>query len=214
MKQARAHNIGQVHAIVPVKAIIKSKRRLSALSPQQRAKLTIAMLTNVLAALSRSPRISSVTVVSGDKSTSKIAHRFGAEFLWEGTGHGLNRALRLAVRELDERTTAMMIHADLPLLKTKDVDQFVTRSQHFQIAIVPCKNGTGTNALLVRPPSAISPVFGKGSFGKHLSQAKRTGLPWKVLRIRGIQFDIDDNQDLRKFIRYGARGQSFRFLRN
>jgi 2-phospho-L-lactate guanylyltransferase len=214
VKQARLHNIGQVHAIVPVKAIIKSKRRLSALSPQQRAKLTIAMLTNVLAALSRSRRISSVTVVSGDKSTSKIAHRFGAEFLWEGTGHGLNRALRLAIRELDEGTTAMMIHADLPLLKTKDVDQFVARSQHFQIAIVPCKNGTGTNALLVRPPSAISPVFGKGSFGKHLSQAKRTGLSWKVLRIRGIQFDIDDNQDLRKFIRYAAQGRSFRFLRN
>jgi 2-phospho-L-lactate guanylyltransferase len=172
------------------------------------------MLVNVLAALRRSQRINSITVVGRGKSTSKIAHQWGAKFLWEGKGHGLNRALRLAIRELDDGTTAMIIHADLPLLKTKDVDQFVAKSQRFQITIVPCKNETGTNALLLRPPSAISLVFGKGSFRKHLSLAKKTGLAWKALRIRGIQFDVDDDRDLRELIRYSAHSQSYRFLTN
>ena len=215
MTKRNSANVERVHAIVPLKNIKKSKTRLSALPPQDRAKLTVAMLSNVLVALRKSRRISDVTVVSADKSASKIAHRYGAKFLSEGRGHGLNGALRLAIRELERRTTgtAMIIHADLPLLTTQDVDRFLSRSQGFQIAIVPCKNGTGTNALLLRPPSAIPPLFGKGSFKTHLSLAKKTRFRWRVFKVRGIQFDIDDPRDLRKFTRQDARGESFRFLR-
>jgi len=214
-KRVSSTNLQEVHAIVPLKAIKKSKTRLSALPPQDRARLTVAMLTNVLVVLKKSNRISDVTVVSADKNVSRLAHRHGADFLSEGRGHGLNRALRLAIRELERRTTgtAMIIHADLPLLTTRDVNKFLSRAQGFQIAIVPCKNGTGTNALLLRPPNAITLVFGKGSFKTHLSLAKKAKLRWTVLKIRGIQFDIDDARDLRKFIRQGAKGESFRFLR-
>ena len=215
MTKRHSANLERVHAIVPLKAIKKAKTRLSALPPQDRAKLTVAMLSNVLVALRKSRRISDVTVVSADKSAAKIAHRHGAEFLSEGRRHGLNRALRLAIRELEQRTTgtAMIIHADLPLLTTRDVDKFLSKAEGFQIAIVPCKNGTGTNALLLRPPNAIPPVFGKGSFKTHLLLAKKARFRWRVLRIRGIQFDIDDPRDLRKFTRQDARGESFRFLR-
>jgi 2-phospho-L-lactate guanylyltransferase len=208
-------NLERVHAIVPLKTIKKSKTRLSALPPQDRAKLTVAMLNNVLIALKKSRGISDVTVVSADKNASRIAHRHGAEFLSEGRRHGLNRALRLAIRELERKTTgtAMIIHADLPLLTTRDIDKFLSRAKGFQIAIVPCKNGTGTNALLLRPPNAIPLVFGKGSFKTHLSLAKKARFRWKVLKIRGIQFDIDDPRDLRKFTRQDAKGESFRFLR-
>jgi 2-phospho-L-lactate guanylyltransferase len=174
------------------------------------------MLSNVLVALKKSRRIADVTVVSGDKSASRIAHLHGAKFLWEGKRRGLNRALSLAIRKLGRRRigTAMIIHADLPLLTKKDVDEFVTKSQRFQIAIAPCKNGTGTNALLLRPPTAIPPAFGKGSFKMHLSLAKKARFRWKILRIPGIQFDIDDPRDLHKFMRYGARSEGFRFLSN
>jgi 2-phospho-L-lactate guanylyltransferase len=208
-------NVEKVHAIVPLKTIEKSKTRLSTLSPRGRAKLTVAMLSNVLVALRKSRRISDVTVVSADKSASRIAHRHGAKFLWEGRRHGLNGALRLAIRELEHRTTgsALIIHADLPLLTTRDVDKLLTRAQGFQVALVPCKNGTGTNALLLRLPNAIPLVFGISSFKSHLSLAKKARFRWRVLRIPGIQFDIDDQRDLRKFIRQDARRESFRFLR-
>lgn len=215
MTKRHSAHLQRVHVIVPLKTIKKSKTRLSALPPQDRAKLTVAMLSNVLIALKKSRRITDVTVVSADKKASRIAHRHGAEFLSEGRGHGLNRALRLAIRELEKRTTgtAMIIHADLPLLTTRDVDKFLSRAQGFQVAIVPCKNGTGTNALLLRPPNAIPLVFGKGSFKTHLSLAKKARVRWRVLKIRGIQFDIDDPRDLRKFTRQDAKGESFRFLR-
>lgn len=205
----------QVHAIVPVKVIEKSKTRLSAIDSQQRVKLTVAMLNNVLSALSRSRRISDVTVVSGDRRAARIARRYGAKFMWEGRSPGLNRALKSAIQKLGRANeTVVIVHADLPLLTPKDVDMLVTRSEGSQIAIVPCKNGTGTNALLLKPPDVIPPVFGQGSFKTHLSLARRTRSRCKVVRIWGIQFDIDEPRDLRRFMRYNGLSESFQFLKN
>jgi 2-phospho-L-lactate guanylyltransferase len=207
--------IGQVHAIVPLKSIKKSKTRLSELKPGDRAKLTVAMFTNVLLALRTARKISDITVVSHDRSVSRIARRYGARFLWERKAHGLNRAVRMAIRRVGQETNGavMIIHADLPLVKSDDVVRFLAQSQGSHIAIVPCKNGTGTNALLFTPPSAIRPVFGGGSYRNHLALAKKTGLRWKVVRIRGIQFDLDDPQDLRIFIRNNGVDRSFSFLK-
>jgi 2-phospho-L-lactate guanylyltransferase len=206
--------IEPVRVIVPLKVIKRSKTRLSGLRSEDRAKLTRAMLRNVLVALGKARGISEVTVVSGDRTVSRMAHRFGAKFLWEGKRPGLNEAVKLAIAKLDRRETgaAMIIHADLPLLTSQDIDSFVARSKDCQIAIVPCKNGTGTNALLLRPPNAIPPVFGKGSYKMHLSLAKRTGFQWKVLRIRGIQFDVDDLRDVRVLMRNNGHNRDFRFL--
>lgn len=215
MTKRRGPDDGAVHAIVPLKVIKKSKTRLASLTPQDRAKLTVAMLRNVLVALRKSRRISNVTVVSADKTASRIARHHGANFLWEGRRPGLNRALRLAIGKLKHRRAkaAMIVHADLPLLTAQDINEFLTRSQGFEIAMVPCKNGTGTNALLLRPPDVIPPAFGIESYKMHLSLAKKRRFRWKVLRIRGIQFDIDDPRDLGKFMRYHAHSESFRFLK-
>jgi len=206
--------IEPVHVIVPLKAIKKSKTRLSRLRLEDRAKLTRAMLRNVLVALGKARGISDVTVVSGDRTVSRIARRYGAKFLWEGRRPGLNEAVKLAIAKLEQGETgaAMIIHADLPFLTSQDIDRFVTRSKDCQIAIVPCKNGTGTNALLLRPPNAIPPVFGEGSYKMHVSLAKKTGVQWKVLRIRGIQFDVDDLRDLRVMMRNNGHNRDFRFL--
>jgi len=211
----QSSGIGQVHAIVPLKSIKKSKTRLSELKPEDRAKLTVAMFSNVLFALRTVRKISDITVVSHDRSVSRIARRYGARFLWEGKARGLNRAVRLAIGRLDQETNGavMIIHADLPLVKSGDVAKFLAQSQGSHIAMVPCKNGTGTNALLLAPPSAIRPVFGRGSYRTHLALARKTGLRWRVVRIRGIQFDMDDPQDLRSFIRNDGLDGGFSFLK-
>jgi 2-phospho-L-lactate guanylyltransferase len=216
MPERRGAEIGPVHAIVPLKSMKNSKTRLSGLASKDRRKLTMAMFCNVLDALTKSRMVSDVTVVSGERSVSGVAQRHGARFLSEGSRHDLNSALKLAIGKLDgnDGGTAMIIHADLPRLTTKDVNELVSRSKHIQIAIAPCKNGTGTNALLLRPPNAIPPAFGKGSFRRHLSLAKKTGYLWKVLRISGIQFDIDDPQDLREFTSHDPLGKTFRYLGN
>jgi 2-phospho-L-lactate/phosphoenolpyruvate guanylyltransferase len=204
----------QVHALVPLKTIKKSKTRLTTLTSRDREKLTVAMLSNVLTALANSRNVSTISVVSADKSALRIVRRYGADFLSEGRRHGLNPALRLAIRKLEQGAvgTVMIIHADLPLVTAEDIDRFLDRAKGSKVALVPCKNETGTNALLLTPPSAIPLVFGKGSFKTYLWLAKKARFQPKVLKIRGIRFDIDDPQDLCEFIHGRKCNETFRFL--
>ncbi len=214
MMADEALSVGQVHAIVPVKSIKKSKTRLSEIKPKDRAKLTVAMFRNVLGALKKAREVSDIMVVSHDRNIARIAHQYGARFLWEGRGHGLNRAVRLAIEALDhEGGAAMIIHGDLPLLKSDDIDKFLRRSQGSQIAIVPCKNRAGTNALFLAPPHVIQPVFGDGSYKRHLTLAKQTGRRFRVVHIRGIQFDIDEPKDVHRLIQNNGLNGNFSFLK-
>jgi 2-phospho-L-lactate guanylyltransferase len=207
--------VQQVRAIVPLKSIKKSKTRLSEINASDRAKLTEAMFRNVLVALRKARRVSDITVVSRDRLAARIARQYGARFLWEGRGHGLNRAVKLAIERLDHEGSqaAMIIHADLPLLKPSDIDKFLTQARGAQIAIAPCKNGTGTNALLLAPPDTIQPVFGEGSYRTHLALARKTGLRYKVLRIHGLQFDLDEPRDFRRLTHYDGLNGTFDFLK-
>lgn len=205
----------RVHAIVPVNLVKKSKTRLSPmLSPVARERLSVAMLTDVLHALKESIGISDITVVSADRKIPAIARRFGAHFLWEGNRRGLNRALRLAIKAVEESGdgAVMIVHADLPLLSKRDIDTFLARSQGYELAIAPCKEDSGTNALLLRGPNAIPLSFGNRSFKKHLFHAKKTKLRYKVVRLTGFRFDIDEPRDLRLLMHRRVRSGTQQFL--
>lgn len=205
-----------IAAIVPLKTIKKSKTRLSPLlDSRDRAVLTVTMLSNVLMALRKSKVISEVTVISADRHVRQIAHKYGGAFLWEGQARGLNRAVKLATRRLAERNikTALIIHADLPLLTSRDISKLVSKSRGFHVVIVPSRDGAGTNALVLSPLNAIPPVFGKGSFGKHQLLANQRKLRSRALRVRGIAFDIDEPQDLHQLMRCGVRNETFRLLK-
>ena len=48
-------------------------------------------------------------------------------------------------------------------------------------SLAPAISDGGTNLLACRPPHAIRPEFGAGSFAKHLAAAERSGLACHVL---------------------------------
>jgi 2-phospho-L-lactate guanylyltransferase len=206
---------GSVDAIVPVNVLSKSKARLSPVfRPAERRELSIAMLRDVLAALRSARNVRRVTVVSADKDVREIARRFGAAFLWEGRRRGLNKGVRLAIRNSERKgaLAVLVIHADLPLVKPLEIDRFVEQSQGHSVALIPSKDGSGTNALLMNPPDAIRPVFGHRSLKRHLRLAKQRGAASKVLASRGISFDIDKPQDLIQLARKHPRNSTGRFL--
>ena len=185
------------------------------LSPAEREQLTLAMLIDVLSALRKAERIHSVTVVSADKGVRRICKRLGASFLWEGKRRGLNRGVKLAVRHVQRRgaSSVLVIHSDLPLLKSIEIDLFLKQSQGCSVALTPSKDRDGTNALLMRPPQVIRPVFGKDSFRKHLSLAKHKKVRCKVFRFNGIGFDVDKPRDLVVLRRRPLRNETGRVLR-
>jgi 2-phospho-L-lactate guanylyltransferase len=185
------------------------------LKPVEREQLTVAMLKDVLSVLRKSRQVGSVTVVSADKNARSISRRFGANFLWEGKRRGLNKGLKLAISDSERRgaSSVLVIHSDLPLLKPREIDEFLEESQGYSVSLTPSKDGAGTNALLMRPPRVIRPVFGRDSFRRHLSLAMKRNARSRVLRFRGISFDVDKPRDLVNLMRRPLRNETGKFLR-
>jgi len=207
-------SFANIQAIVPVNVPNGSKRRLSnRLDANQRADLTITMLTNVLSALKRSNSVGSIAVVCAERKIQALVERCGATFLWEGRRRGLNPALNLAMKQVPSNSSVLIIHADLPLLSSYDVDNLVRRAGNCSLALVPSKDGMGTNAILMRSPNMIQLSFGKRSFRRHELSARHMTSPFRVIRIHGIGFDIDDERDLDELVKHYANKQTRRITK-
>ena len=215
MKERR-RRLAKVHAIVPVNVLKLSKVRLTPLlSPSERAQLSVAMLKDTLEALRKAKRLDRLTVVSADYAVRKIARSYGASWLWEGSRRGLNKAIRMGIRESKRKgaSAALIIHADIPLITPHDIVDFLDHAADYSVALAPSKEGTGTNALLMQPPGVIRPLFGRDSLQKHLALANRQRVSRRVIRTKGISFDVDEPKDLRRLMHRPMLNDTGRFLR-
>ncbi len=64
------------------------------------------------------------------------------------------------------------------------------------MAVVPDRHGTGTNALVLSPPSAIHPAFGEGSHNRHVAAARAADIPFAVEEMPSLALDLDTPADL------------------
>ena len=62
--------------------------------------------------------------------------------------------------------------------------------------MVPDRHGTGTNALLLHPATAIPPGFGPGSLARHTAAAEEAGVTCNVDPVPSLVLDIDTPDDL------------------
>tara|TARA_B100000965_G_scaffold378803_1_gene374023 strand:- start:198 stop:860 length:663 start_codon:yes stop_codon:yes gene_type:complete len=56
----------------------------------------------------------------------------------------------------------------------------------------------GTNALLVSPPDLINFNYGKKSFDRHITNAKKKGLKTSIIELRSLTLDVDEEQDFKQ----------------
>jgi 2-phospho-L-lactate guanylyltransferase len=84
----------------------------------------------------------------------------------------------------------------LPRLTTSDLEAILTLvTGSPALAIAPCRHGTGTNALLVRPPNLIPFAFGPASFDAHYTAARAAGVEPAIYRADSVAFDLDTPED-------------------
>jgi len=178
------------HVLVPVKPLAQAKTRLaSALSPADRASLTQEMLDLVLAAV-QAAKVGPVTVVSAHPLSLNGVPRF------DDGGLPWNEALAQAMREVVREPCVAVVAADLPLLRSAEVQALVASVPSRGVAIARAKDG-GTNALAMRPPGAIATLLGAPqSCRLHEEAARRTGLEAVVVDLPGLAFDVDTPEDL------------------
>jgi 2-phospho-L-lactate guanylyltransferase len=82
-------------------------------------------------------------------------------------------------------------------MSAAEVDQLIERAADPpSLLIVPDRHGTGTNALLLTPPNAISPSFGPDSRARHEARALVAGLHYETVEVPSLGLDIDTPEDL------------------
>jgi 2-phospho-L-lactate guanylyltransferase len=192
-----------VWAIVPVKSLLESKRRLAhILSAEERADLIHRFLMHTLTVLNESGVIDRMLVVSSDERVLATAQIQGAELLVETAVLGLNPAVTHATQfAADSGATAVLIlPADLPFIEKEDVVIMVEACRNNPNVVICSDNkGYGTNALLISPPTPFVFHYGLGSFQKHLQEAHKNGLTVNIVQRPGLQFDLDTTADWQKY---------------
>ncbi len=195
-------------ALIPVKTLSQAKSRLADhLTQQQRATLVLDMLHHVVSTLNASNVLDGVTVVSSDLRVLEKAELWGARTrIEEESGH--NPALHAAAKREVAEGALLTISADLPLLGVHDVEGMVEQSKKYPLVLAPSWDGTGTNALLTRPPLALPYVFGPGSLQRFLAEGRRWQLDSVLYNNRGMALDIDTIDDLDLFHCYETEGKA------
>jgi len=202
-----------VYAVVPVKAPLKSKTRLSAvLVPQERKTLTLTMLEDVLKAL-KSSVVSQIVVISSDSTVQGLARRFDAVYLAERQ-IGLNEAIEQATEWCVQKKagSVLVLAADLPLIIPDDINQMIELGIEEPSVVISSSSSGGTNAVLQKPPNLIPACFGPNSFMEHLNRAMAIGISAKSYSSFRVATDVDSIDDLKNFLRVGNQTVSHRFL--
>lgn len=189
----------KIWAVVPVKALHRSKQRLASVLGPRREAFTRVLLAQALAALAGSRLVAGTLVVTGDPEIADESKAAGAETLLEeadlnaactrGRDHVLRRGADLC----------MIVHADLALLSSRGIDALLTaylarRSADGNsiVGLIRCHEGTGTNVVLLDPKLPFKPAFGPHSFAAH---QLALGTRARELHSDEAAFDVDTAAD-------------------
>jgi len=191
-------------AVLPVKRFTLAKQRLGeSVEDGLRLDLARAMVGDVLDALARTRSIERTIVVTNEESIAGTAHGLGATVIPDTAESGQSAAvalgIALAASEGIERV--LCVPGDCPALDPSELDALLSDpvdqpGGRGLVVIVPDRHGTGTNGLLLTPPTAIDPSFGPGSCSRHADLARDAGSSCRLEHPSSLLLDIDTGADL------------------
>ncbi|MEM2907825.1 MAG: 2-phospho-L-lactate guanylyltransferase [Candidatus Hadarchaeales archaeon] len=183
---------------MPVKRLSEAKSSLShVLGEEERRELVLSMLADVLKVIKATTSLAGVVVVSPDEEVLRAARISGALGLLEPSV-GLNKAIELAIQRAaaEGADAVLVLPADLPLVRVADLENIIAMARSPREVVLAPSKDNGTNALLLKPPDAISLRFGGESFVDHLWEARGRGILPRIYRSTSIAMDVDNIQDL------------------
>jgi len=188
-------------AILPIKSFSAAKQRLSpVLGGGSRQALAQAMFSDVLGSLRKVERVETIAVVTGDPAAEAAAHGEKITVVHDSLEAGQSAAANVGIRHAlavgYERV--LLVPGDTPMFDAAEIDALLARHEEdgMQVVIVPDRHGTGTNALVIAPPSVFKPSFGPDSLNRHVGAAQEAGLKHSVEEVPSLLHDVDTPEDL------------------
>jgi 2-phospho-L-lactate guanylyltransferase len=183
-------------AVIAIKERSRSKMRLAqALTPTARIQLVRSMLSAVLSAATEARTVRQVIVLSPERDTVSPQIPVLVD-----SGDGLNSALTRARHALHKFgcREVVILPADLPTVCAADIDALVHAGRSAGVSIAPDAADAGTNALFLTSAHPFRFQFGADSKRLHVQEAQRMALSPQVLRLPGLEFDVDLPIDLQR----------------
>jgi len=185
-------------AILPVKEFSHAHERLAGtISDADRSRLAEELFLDMMIKVRRCKTIDDVLIVTSDSEVVRHAKWVGIDVLSlaEDPGHSdaAIRGIRDAVAGDFERVA--ILPTDCPLFDPAEFDAHLGRTPRAAL-IVPDRDHTGTNALILTPPDSFEPAFGSESLIRHTGRARASGVSFALEEIGGLADDLDSPEDL------------------
>lgn len=215
-------------ALVPVKQLDQSKRRLKHCLGDHRHEFSVAMLKDLLNALVQCRTIPRIAIVTADRRVKSIGKHYGALVVNEAESGNMNLAVRQGVKAIHDAggTRVAVFPADIPLVTAGEIDRMIQtmlagdgNGAGRSIGICPSADQDGTNFLYLDTAGEFSFGYGPGSYQLHLSAASEATCRVVTFSSATISLDIDRQTDLDEYISYCVLNsgyketESWRFLR-
>ena len=188
-------------AILPVKTFGRAKQRLTG-GFGDRPGLAAAMVADVLDALAAVPELDELIMVTAQAVSADTDFLIVHDPVEAGQSAAAARGIEAALERGAERV--LLVPGDCPALDPREVSALLALPG--DVVIVADRHGTGTNSLVLTPPTIMAPAFGEGSFARHERLAAEAGASFVVADARSLELDVDTPDDLAALRRaLGAR---------
>ncbi len=211
-----------VWALIPIKRVSLAKQRLApVLRAAEREALMKAMAADVLRTVAEVRDLAGIAVVAGDEEGLRLARAVQAVAIEDAESRTQSEAVALGVARLLALNAAavLALPADIPMATAAEIALVArctaaaaSRPPGRALTRVPSRDGDGSNAVGVSPPSALAFSFGPDSRRRHVAAAVSAGLGVHELHLPGIGLDIDGPDDLDALLRSKGAGLTHALL--
>ena len=160
-------------------------------------------MNEVLEAVTTTPSLAGVMVVTVDAHATALAKRLGARVVTDGARDGHTGSVTAGLKLLasEGRGAMLTLPADIPAVTSQEISLVV--GAHLpgpSFTISPAHDHLGSNTVICSPPDAVPLRFGDNSYYPHLDAARRCNIEPTVIHQPGIAMDIDHPADLAMFL--------------
>ncbi|NVM27381.1 MAG: 2-phospho-L-lactate guanylyltransferase [Candidatus Helarchaeota archaeon] len=206
--------------IIPIKSLAEGKKRLETfLSPNERKNLILSLLKDVLTAATSSKLTDKALLITPDSEIVKITKQWNLpklEYIIEPVAKGINHAVQRALKWCISQniSSILIIPADIPLVKSNDIDELIHLGQtKDSIIVVPSHRKDGTNAFYQKLPHVVNVWYGEDSFQKNLESISNQDISYLVLEKDVFALDIDLKEDLEKIQQINDSSETSLFVK-